>query len=208
MLRSFIFLMCFTGMTVSHGFAELLLGRCQQVVDCKTVVVRIGESDYRVQQAGVSCPAVFVQYEGDLAEQARMNTLDLILGKLVVIEVLRWEQDDSIVGRLFPVSDKDIGFGLVKQGLATVDGTADANDDLRFEENLAVLEGIGVWQEGAGTGFLGSTPLASARAPTASTTRSRSAPVSSGRCMAITKKGTRCKRNASPGSSYCWQHGG
>ena len=29
---------------------------------------------------------------------------------------------------------------------------------------------------------------------------------SSGRCQAITKKGTQCKRNAEPGSIYCWQH--
>lgn len=29
---------------------------------------------------------------------------------------------------------------------------------------------------------------------------------SGGRCQAITKKGTRCKRNADPGSNYCWQH--
>ncbi len=30
----------------------------------------------------------------------------------------------------------------------------------------------------------------------------------SGRCQAITKKGTQCSRRARPGSSYCWQHGG
>lgn len=28
----------------------------------------------------------------------------------------------------------------------------------------------------------------------------------SGRCMATTKAGTRCKRNAASGSNYCWQH--
>lgn len=28
-----------------------------------------------------------------------------------------------------------------------------------------------------------------------------------GRCQAITKKGTQCKRTAKPGSKYCWQHG-
>lgn len=27
-------------------------------------------------------------------------------------------------------------------------------------------------------------------------------------CQATTKKGTQCKRQASPESSYCWQHGG
>ena len=26
------------------------------------------------------------------------------------------------------------------------------------------------------------------------------------RCAARTQKGTQCSRNASPGSSYCWQH--
>lgn len=31
---------------------------------------------------------------------------------------------------------------------------------------------------------------------------------SSGRCEAITKKGTQCSRQAKAGSSYCWQHGG
>jgi hypothetical protein len=32
--------------------------------------------------------------------------------------------------------------------------------------------------------------------------------IKSGRCQAITKKGTQCKRKAKPGSIYCWQHGG
>ena len=30
----------------------------------------------------------------------------------------------------------------------------------------------------------------------------------SGRCLATTKKGTQCRRNAASGSNYCWQHGG
>lgn len=29
---------------------------------------------------------------------------------------------------------------------------------------------------------------------------------SSGQCIAKTKKGTRCSRNAQSGRSYCWQH--
>ncbi|MBO7542904.1 hypothetical protein J6T93_03210 [bacterium] len=32
--------------------------------------------------------------------------------------------------------------------------------------------------------------------------------VMAAQCAAITKKGTQCKRQASPDSSYCWQHGG
>ncbi len=39
------------------------------------------------------------------------------------------------------------------------------------------------------------------------TQRSRREAVSV-RCQATTKKGTQCKRNAKPGSGYCWQHGG
>jgi micrococcal nuclease len=34
----------------------------------------------------------------------------------------------------------------------------------------------------------------------------RSPPAGSGRCQAITKKGTQCKRSARAGESYCWQH--
>lgn len=40
-----------------------------------------------------------------------------------------------------------------------------------------------------------------------SESETRSSPTSD-RCAATTKKGTRCKRKASKGSSYCWQHGG
>ena len=58
---------------------------------------------------------------------------------------------------------------------------------------------------------IGSIPASSKALPSVSPSpgKSSSAPaVSSGRCQAITKKGTQCKRNAAPGSRYCWQHGG
>ncbi|SRR6266542_2755019 len=50
--------------------------------------------------------------------------------------------------------------------------------------------------------------------PVTPTSASATAPESSARqqyssrCQATTKKGTQCKRNAKPGSNYCWQHGG
>ena len=31
-------------------------------------------------------------------------------------------------------------------------------------------------------------------------------PAASGRCQALTKKGTQCSRRAQTGSKYCWQH--
>ena len=40
-----------------------------------------------------------------------------------------------------------------------------------------------------------------------SSTRSYSTPTQNGRCQAITKKGTQCKRKAK-NNGYCWQHGG
>jgi hypothetical protein len=49
-------------------------------------------------------------------------------------------------------------------------------------------------------------------APSASPARSSSPTGVRGavrqQCAATTKKGTRCSRTASPGSAYCWQHGG
>jgi uncharacterized coiled-coil protein SlyX len=41
---------------------------------------------------------------------------------------------------------------------------------------------------------------------TVKSTTSQSNSISTGRCQAITKKGTQCKRSAQPGSRYCWQH--
>lgn len=43
--------------------------------------------------------------------------------------------------------------------------------------------------------------------PDQNKSRSYSTPVSVGRCQAITKKGTPCKRKARS-NGYCWQHGG
>lgn len=58
------------------------------------------------------------------------------------------------------------------------------------------------------TGEAQSPPTGSARpTPTPTSVPQRQAPASS-RCQATTKKGTQCSRQAKPGSSYCWQHGG
>lgn len=51
------------------------------------------------------------------------------------------------------------------------------------------------------------TPAAAAPVERATTTPPTRAPAS-GRCQAITKKGTQCSRRAQPGRAYCWQHGG
>lgn len=37
-------------------------------------------------------------------------------------------------------------------------------------------------------------------------TQDKSTLTSTGRCQAITAKGTQCSRMADPGSNYCWQH--
>lgn len=38
------------------------------------------------------------------------------------------------------------------------------------------------------------------------TTKKKESKTYSSRCIATTKKGTQCKRNAATGSNYCWQH--
>lgn len=53
----------------------------------------------------------------------------------------------------------------------------------------------------------GSTALTKEKSSFVRNSNSKST-VTSGRCQAITKKGTQCKRSAKPGSKYCWQHGG
>jgi competence protein ComEC len=47
---------------------------------------------------------------------------------------------------------------------------------------------------------------APATEPAPKATAPAPAPSAGGRCQAITKAGTQCKRNAAAGSRYCWQH--
>lgn len=53
-------------------------------------------------------------------------------------------------------------------------------------------------------------PMAIVRLPKKNGSRidgkSSNPPSESGRCQAVTKKGTQCKRRAQSGSIYCWQH--
>lgn len=56
-----------------------------------------------------------------------------------------------------------------------------------------------------------SPPTAASGSPSAGATGSTVAPPAAGnpgQCAATTQKGTRCRRQAATGSSYCWQHGG
>jgi len=46
----------------------------------------------------------------------------------------------------------------------------------------------------------------SATSSSSSTSIKKTQASSDGRCIATTKKGTRCKRKAQAGSNYCWQH--
>lgn len=51
-----------------------------------------------------------------------------------------------------------------------------------------------------------SQPVRSPSAQTKQTSKQSVTPVYSGRCQAVTKKGTQCSCSASSGSHYCWQH--
>lgn len=55
-----------------------------------------------------------------------------------------------------------------------------------------------------GTQAVTTTPTAAAAVPAVAAPKS--APATSGRCQATTKRGTQCSRNAQAGRNYCWQH--
>lgn len=49
---------------------------------------------------------------------------------------------------------------------------------------------------------------AQAQAPSDKKGAKKSAPAAADQCQAMTQAGTQCKRKASPGSKFCWQHAG
>src|SRR5262245_17357051 len=57
--------------------------------------------------------------------------------------------------------------------------------------------------DGSATGKPSRSPSSESSLKTATATQ-----MTTGRCLATTKKGTQCKRSARSGSEYCWQHGG
>jgi len=50
------------------------------------------------------------------------------------------------------------------------------------------------------------SPAEAAPPASAPKTVAQPAPVSAGRCQAVTKRGSQCSRRAQAGSNYCWQH--
>jgi len=72
-------------------------------------------------------------------------------------------------------------------------------------ENLVVFENA---EEAASSGYVPCKVCKPASyTPAAAQSKEKvSQPAYSGRCTAITKKGTQCKRKAEPGTSRCWQH--
>lgn len=54
----------------------------------------------------------------------------------------------------------------------------------------------------------GSAPAAREATSPGGGTEPEPAAAAPGRCAAITQGGSRCTREAEPGSGYCWQHGG
>lgn len=95
---------------------------------------------------------------------------------------------------LLALSAADVG-GELKKCSAIVDNL----------ERLTCYDRLAKQADASGTA--GTTaPATAAPQSLRSTPAPRSAPVTSSRCQAITKKGTQCSRNAQPGRQYCWQH--
>ncbi|MDD5089113.1 MAG: hypothetical protein PHI18_10010 [bacterium] len=75
---------------------------------------------------------------------------------------------------------------------------------------VSVLDTIAGWAKISVEGWVpvravaGRLAASEKTAPPDATSLAPSAPRH--QCEAITKKGTRCKRMAQPGSKYCWQH--
>jgi hypothetical protein len=74
---------------------------------------------------------------------------------------------------------------------------------------VTVLDTIAGWARITVEGWIPVAAVAdrlSAAAPGISSTVPGKTKAGARQCEAITKKGTRCKRNAEPNSRYCWQH--
>lgn len=172
------------------------------VVDGDTIWVEIDGKAEKVRLIGIDAPESVapgtpVQPFAKDSSQFVASQLD---GKVVFLEADPMDDDRDKYGRLLRYvvlpDGTDFNAYLISEGYARAytDYPFTRAQTYRRLEQQPRAEARGLW----GASGTAAQPAATAPPPKTATVQ----------CAAITKAGTRCKRAAKPGSTFCWQHGG
>jgi endonuclease YncB( thermonuclease family) len=183
--------------------AKTIKGKVVSVYDGDTfTLLDDAKKEHKVRLNGIDCP----EMNQDYGETARKFTHLKILLKFVTVEYSDKDKYGRILGDVV-VDSVNLAEELIKNGLAWHYKKYNNSQRLDSLENYARKERINIWSV--------DNPVApwdfrqnknhSTGGKNQIKTETKEPEKTSGRCQAITKKGTQCKRNATKGN-YCWQH--
>jgi len=187
------------------AIAQSLEGKIVGVKDGDTIEMLIGTTPTTIRLDGIDCP----EKSQAFGTQAKNFTSDRCFGMVCSVIASGKDRYGRTIGTIVTPTGLNLNRELVAAGLAWMYREYTSDRVLDSLESAAKAGQRGLWSDPK------ATPPWEYRKRSDSSKESQTETVQptgsetySGRCQATTKKGTQCKRSASPGSKYCWQHGG
>jgi len=183
--------------------AQSLEGKIIGVKDGDTVEMLIGTTPTTIRLEGIDCPEKNQAY----GTQAKTFTSDRCFGMVCKVAGTSKDRYGRTLGTIITPTGLNVNQELVAAGYAWMYREYSSDRVLDSLETIAKAEKRGLWADPKAIPpweFRKHGEAAEAK----QTEKAKAAEEESysGRCQATTKKGTQCKRNASAGSKYCWQH--
>ena len=170
-------------------FASNYQGKVVAVKDGDTIEILVGKTIYTIRLNGIDCPEKSQSY----GENAKKFTSSKCFGTYVKVIKKDVDKYGRIVGDVILSDGNILNQELLKNGFAWHYKKYSSDIRLSQLENEARKKKIGLWKESS------PTPPWEFRQWKKQTNSKY------GQCIAYTKKGNRCKKNATK-TGYCRQH--
>lgn len=193
--RSLLVLLLAVALTAN---GQELHGRVIGVLDGDTIELLVGKTKHRIRLNGIDCP----EHNQAYGSKAKQFTSDWVFGQMVTVEIKTKDRYGRLVGNVVLSSGVILNNELVAHGLAWHYHQYSQDKSLAALESQARESRIGLWADSLAT-----PPWDYRKAKkSTSTPKVTSRSHETYRCIAATKKGIQCTREAISGSMYCAQH--
>lgn len=110
--------------------------------DGDSVVVVFNNKKLHIELGGIDCP----ELEQDFGEEAKAFTKSFIYKKKVTVEILNYDEQDRIIGRI-SLSGTDLSLALIEEGLAWYNKKNGSDKTLSKAQKKAKKAKIGLWKQ-------------------------------------------------------------
>lgn len=177
-------------------------GKVVAIKDGDTIEILINNTPVRVRLFGIDCPEKAQAY----GSRAREYTSQLAFGKIVRLKEHGKDRYGRIIGEVFLPDGRSLNEEILKAGYAWVYRQYTRDMELVEYENKARQAKLGLWNDPSPTAPWEFRRNGGRKNESSKGSSYSRAEKDYGQCIAITKKGTRCKRKAVSPSGYCRLH--